>query len=410
MANVARALPGLCAVVCLATACDNVGRPNGRTDAVPDVAKPRVVPVEIKPPTVDRSNVGQVRVVNPPDIDAVQIDVLQQSDGIVDILWVIDDSGSMANQRKVLGNNFQVFFDRLDTLLVNFQMGVTSTNMVDNGALRGTTKIITNMTPDAGAIFVENTSFPDSRARWEQGLRMGQFAVSSPNTDPGGVNDGFLRPNAALALIVVSNEDDSSFGTTGYYGRAFLDARGTGHESLVCFSQLAGTTPTGCTPEGEEPFFGRHADPAFRYSAVSTLTGGIIGSICDTSFENTLLQIAEALNTLHRVFPLSLIPVGGTLSVTVNGVTIPMDPVNGWSSTAPTPTASSSWARMFRRRARSFSSRTRSRNDARRRHAVRSLAADRGGALGRRVLAHRADPRVPERLHVRRYEVRVLDR
>ncbi|MBK7860484.1 MAG: VWA domain-containing protein [Archangiaceae bacterium] len=292
------------------------------------MAKPRVYPVEILPPTIDRSNTGQVRVVPPPNIDAVQVDVLKQSDGIVDILWVIDDSGSMANQRKTLNRNFEGFLAKLRELKVDYQIGVTSTNFTDNGKLRGAPKIITNLTADAGFVFEKNTTFPSSRTRWEQGLRMAQFAVSSPNIDGG--NAGFLRPNAALAIIVVSDEDDSSFGTPDYFARAFQASKGKGNESLVSFSTIAGTTPVGCTPAGEENFYGSLADPAFRYAAVSTKTGGIVGSICDASFENTLIQIAEALNTLRRVFPLTLSPVGGTLTVTVNGMVVPQDPVNGW--------------------------------------------------------------------------------
>jgi hypothetical protein len=336
-------LLGACAVIC--AACDNVGRPNGLNDVVPDIAKPRVYPVEIKPPVIDRENVGQVRVVPPPNVDSVQIDELKQSDGLVDILWVVDDSGSMASKRARLQGNFESFFNKLDSLQVKFQMGVTSTNMVDNGALRCakdttgscvTPKIIDNMTPDAGAVFVQNTTFPASRVRWSQGLRMGQFGVSSPNIDPMGPNAGFIRPNAALALIVVSDADDASFGLTDYYARAFQSAKGKGNESLVTFSTIAGTIPTGCTPIGDEMLFGSHADPAFRYSAVSTKTGGIVGSICDASFENTLLQIAEALNTLRRVFPLTLMPAPGTLTVTVDGVLIPQDPVNGWTYKADT--------------------------------------------------------------------------
>ncbi len=315
--------------------CDRIGRENGRGTAVPDVAKPRVYPVEILPPTIDRSNTGQVRVIPPPAIDAVQVDVLRQADGIVDILWVIDDSGSMANQRRTLNRNFQGFLNKLQQLKVNYQIGVTSSNFTDRGRLRGATPIIGNMTPDAGGVFQANTTFPASRTRWEQGLRMAQFAVGT-GPDGGVTNPGFLRTNAALAIIVVTDEDDSSYGTTDYYARAFQASKGKGNESLVSFSAIAGTTPVGCTPAGEEAFYGSLADPAFRYAAVATRTGGIVGSICDSSFENTLLQIAEALNTLRRVFPLTLLPVNGTLTVKVNGVEVPNDPVNGWQYRADT--------------------------------------------------------------------------
>ena len=89
-------------------------------------------------------------------------------------------------------------------------------------------------------VFEANTTFPDSRSRWEQGLRMTQFALTSPLIDPGQANAGFIRPPAALAVIVVTNEDDSSFGTTDYYARVFRSLKGKGNENLVSFSIIGG--------------------------------------------------------------------------------------------------------------------------------------------------------------------------
>lgn len=336
---ITRALP-LLLLVAAAAGCDRVGRENGKGNAVPDVAPPRLSPVEILPPKIDRSTINRVEVVDPPNINATQVDVLKQADGFVDILWVIDDSGSMANQRKTLAANFSKFFGELVRLNVNFQMGVTSTNAMDGGRLRtgtgSTTKIITNTTPNASQVFERNTTFPASRTRWEQGLRMAQLAITGPNVAAGGANDGFLRKNAALAIIVVSDEDDSSYGPTDNFARVFRGAKGIGNETLVTFSTIGGTTPVGCTPPGESIYYGSLAEPAFRYAAVSTKTGGVVGSICDVSFEGTLLQIAAALNTLRRVFPLTLKPVTGSLTVTINGAVIPQDPVNGWQYRADT--------------------------------------------------------------------------
>jgi hypothetical protein len=267
---------------------------------------------------------------DPLAVAATQLDLHKQSDGIVDILWVIDDSGSMKNQRTTLANNFDRFIQELLKLNVNFQIGVISTNANAKGELRGTTTpIIRNSTPDPREAFLANTAFPDSRTRWEQGLRMMQLALSPPLATTG-LNAGFLRPNAALAVIAVSDEDDSSFGDPAYYVRFLREVKGKGNENLVSFSAIAGTTPSGCTPPGEERFWGSLAEPAFRYSSVATKTSGVVGSICDASFEGTLVSIAQALNTLRRVFPLSLKPDIATLSVRVNGISIPRDVVNGW--------------------------------------------------------------------------------
>ena len=312
------------------SACDNVGGEVGRGEAVPAVAPPRISPVELLPPSVDRSVTRRVEVRDPPAIPAVQVDIQRQADGIVDILWVVDDSGSMANQRQTLTNNFSRFLNELLALQVRFQIGVISTNYNDRGTLRGgTTKIITNETPNPQQVFLQNTNFPNaSRVRLEQGLRMMELALTEPNRS--GANAGFLRPNAALAVIAVTDEDDNSYGDPAYYSRFLRSLKGPGNENLSSFSIIGGTTPDGCYPPGEEVYFGGRADPAFRYSSVATKTGGIIGSICDVSFESTLVKIAAALNTLRRVFPLSLKPDPATITVRVNGAQIPKDVVNGW--------------------------------------------------------------------------------
>lgn len=310
--------------------CDPVGRENGRGSAVPEVAPPILSPVEIKPPRIERAPVGRVELIDPPRVDSIQVDELRQSDGVVDILWVVDDSGSMTNERRTLVGNFDRFVQELLRLQVDFQMGVTSIVASDGGRLRGTTKVITQTTADPRRVFEQNTTFPSSRSRWEQGLRMTQLGLTSPNIDNGQPNAGFLRPNAALAIIVLTNEDDSSFGTTDHYARVFKGLKGKGNENLVSFSVIGGTIPNGCVPPGETGLYGSTADPAIRYAEVATKTGGIIGSICDASFEQTLTRIAQALNTLKRVFPLTLQPIINSISVTVGGVAIAQDPVNGW--------------------------------------------------------------------------------
>lgn len=327
----------LAALLLLGVGCDRIGRENAVPSAVPDIAPPLLSPVEIKPPRIARAPTGRVEVVDPPRVDATQIDVLQQSDGIVDILWVLDDSGSMANERRRLINNFNRFIDELERLGVNFQLGVTSLSAQDQGRLRGTTKIIRNTTPNPRAVFEANATFAESRNRWEQGLRMTQLALSAPNTaEPNGPNAGFIRASAALAVIVVTNEDDSSFGTTDYFARAFRGLKGKGNEQLVSFSVIGGTTPNGCIPPGEDSFYGSLAEPSFRYSEVAVRTGGIVGSICDSTFEQTLTRIAQALNTLKRVFPLTIVPLLSSLRVTVDGTAVPNDAINGYQYRADT--------------------------------------------------------------------------
>ncbi|MFL5320217.1 MAG: VWA domain-containing protein [Myxococcaceae bacterium] len=318
-------------------ACDKAGSESGRSEARPDIAPPKLSPVVLLPPKLNQEVLKRVEVRDPNALPATQVDIFQQGPGRADILWVIDDSGSMKNQRATLGGNFDRFLTELEAVQTNYQIGVISTNAEDEGKLIGqTVKIITNNTPDKRNVFLANTTFPDSRARWEQAFKMMEKALTPPNLQPGGANAGFIRTDAALAVIAVSDEDDSSFGDSSYYARFLKGVKGRGNENLVSFSVIGGTTPNGCYPPGEQIFWGGLAEPAFRYSSLATKTGGVIGSICDQSFENTLIRIAQAINTLRRIFPLSIAADPSTLNVQVNSVTIPRDPVNGWTYKADT--------------------------------------------------------------------------
>ena len=109
-----------------------------------------------------------------------------------------------------------------------------------------------------------------------------------------------------------------------------LGLSGSGTRSSMA-STISGDVPNGCEPPGEEIYYGSHADPSTRLTDMARRTGGVVGSICDASFENTLVRIAQALNTLRKVFPLTLKPEESTLSVLVDGVPIPRDPSNGWT-------------------------------------------------------------------------------
>ncbi len=328
-------LASLCACALLVAACgDGGGAETGRARGTPDVLPPRLSPVRILPPTLEPLAPARVEVRNPAALPATQVDLFKQGPGRVDVLWVIDDSGSMANQRLTLAGNFERFLQALESLQTDFHVGVITTNANDGGKLVGTVKVIDPQTADRVNVFLSNTTFPASRTRWEQGLRMMELALTEPNRSTH--NAGFLRPEAALAVIAVSDEDDGSFGDPGYYARFLRGALGKGNENLVSFSVIGGTLPNGCYPPGEQIFWGGLAEPATRYATVANRTGGIVGSICDASFEQTLVRIAEAIHTLRRIFPLSLVPDPATLRVTVNGANVPRDVVNGWQYRADT--------------------------------------------------------------------------
>lgn len=285
----------------------------------PDVAAPSLAPSRLIPPIVRGPR---------------QVDTFLQDEAIVDILWVVDNSASVSNERARLAQQFDRFLNVLLAAGVDFHVGVTSTDLSrstgDGGRLRGPVPFIDRNTPDPRSAFRQAVTFPvNLDVRLEEGLAAMVAALTPPNTQ--GPNRGFLRDEASLAVIVVTDEDDGSIGLVEYYGRFLRGLKGPGREANISFSVVGGPLPDGCIPAGEELIFGADADAAERYSRLVDLSNGLFESICALDFAPFVEQLATRLSGLRLVFPLSVPPVEATIEVRVDGRVVPMSATNGWT-------------------------------------------------------------------------------
>ena len=242
-----------------------------------------------------------------------RIDTFGQAEvSTLDLLWVIDNSSSMIQEQQNLHDNLVSFFTFLDEGEVDYRIGVTTTDALNNaGRLVGTPSIITPVSSDPLRAFQGNLLVGTSGRAQEQGLAAAELALD-------GRNQGFLRPEAWLFVIFVSDEDDHSFGEIRYFWRIFEQAKGVGNEEKVTLSAIIGP-PTdletgaggGCASEAGA------AAPGDRYAALAEATGGLHGAICDASFATTLEALGALAVGLKRKFFLSETPDPESIEVTV---------------------------------------------------------------------------------------------
>jgi len=257
----------------------------------------------------------------------LQVDSYEQKAAArIDVLWVIDNSGTMYQEQDNLAQNFESFISIIEDSDVDYQIGVISTDMDKedhSGKLQGTPKII-QRGPDARDQFAENVKVGTDGAGNERGLEAAFKALSEPLIS--GANSGFLREGAALAIIFVSDEDDKSYGMINFYQRIFEQMKGVGNENRVVAGAIVGDQPDGC--ENEET---GAAEPGTRYLMLVQNVGGSIGSICQEDFSTTLNQLGLTVAGLDRKFALSdESPEESTISVKVDGVEIMEDYQEGW--------------------------------------------------------------------------------
>jgi hypothetical protein len=287
-------------------------------DSPTPVDPPKLVPVMIDPPIVHGPR---------------QTDAYIQDQAIVDVLWVVDNSGTMNDKRMRLAAEFDQFIATLLGANVDYHIGVTSTDLTamgDQGRLRGPVPFIDPMTPNPTDAFRQMVDFPsDSRVTLDEALGAMNRALTPPNST--GPNSGFLRNEAALAVIVVSDGSDDSIGPTEFFTRFLKSLKGPGREVNTSLSAVVGDLPDGCTPAGEEHVFGAKARPGIRDTEVARATGGLVESICTADFGPFVNDLATRLSSLRRIFQLSAPPKEMTIEVRVDGVLVPRDEMNGWS-------------------------------------------------------------------------------
>ena len=226
-----------------------------------------------------------------------QVDVFQQTAvPTVDILWVVDNSSSMEEEQQALAENFSYFFDYLTSTGADFHIGVISTDVYSadqQGKLLGTIPIISRATPNTAEVFTENITVGTDGKGDEQGFYAASLALSEPLVSTS--NIGFLRDDAYLFIIFVSDEDDKSFGEVPYYLRRFEQIKGIGNDGMVKIASVVETEPGSC-PD---------ADPGTRYAELATETGGMAVSICEQDFAANLDALGFSAAGLKRSFALN---------------------------------------------------------------------------------------------------------
>jgi hypothetical protein len=126
----------------------------------------------------------------------------------VDILFAVDQSGSMDLVNTALGDAFQDFIDEIQAVTTGWHIGVVTE---DDGCF--TNGVLDENTANVDVDFMDAVTTGGCAGGWPSCLTESLLELTSvalSETGPGGCNDGFLRPGALLHVIVVSDELEQS--------------------------------------------------------------------------------------------------------------------------------------------------------------------------------------------------------
>jgi hypothetical protein len=275
----------------------------------------------------------------------------------VDLLFVMDNSGSMQDEQDGLADNFETFITEFASRSLDFHIGIISTDNRTTASVWSRTTVggsyygIYN--DGVGSLLSKYSSYrylssatPDFVTKFQNNIRIGitgsgyempiSTAIKSIEISDSSSewNYGFFRSSAFLAVIMVTDEDEAvsnsddrsvSINTTTMNSRisqlkSSLDTL-KGDASKYAVYAIAAPSLAECTTAYKE---------GTAVIAAANAMGGEVANIC-SSFATTLNTIGSKILSMATRFKL-VQPPEGDIEVYVNGASYPKDTThtNGW--------------------------------------------------------------------------------
>jgi len=156
----------------------------------------------------------------------------------VDMLFCVDNSGSMSSKQQVLSDSIGSFIDQFALGNVDYRIGMVTTDVSSTSASYWSGKLPGYVTPNRGRLasrtsekFLTRNSADvvnkvkanmrpgTSGSGSEQCFNSMLYALEDAMLGIGGYNEGFIREDALLSMIIISDEDEDITNGEGVVGR-----------------------------------------------------------------------------------------------------------------------------------------------------------------------------------------------
>lgn len=247
----------------------------------------------------------------PPDRQKSTANNVQTFQAKVDILFVVDDSGSMESHQTGLAANVEKFVDELKkSRVLDYHIGVISTAEDEGslgpgagpgaGRLAGSPKFVSRGTPNGLDLLKKTLMLGTNGSASEMVFKPAAMALSEPNLSSW--NAGFFRKGAALALVFITDAEDQSNESrmaapglpTDWSPEAFYDfllnLKDREAQKILTYGAIIPSDETSQC-QRDDP----SAKPA-RIEKFFELSKGIALSLCDPDFGVKLSELGKDIS------------------------------------------------------------------------------------------------------------------
>jgi hypothetical protein len=244
--------------------------------------------------------------------------IVKQNKNMVDILFVVDNSGSMSYEKSSMDQRIGHFMAMVADM--DYHIAVTTTdprnsvygdgNLVNfyNTSLKYITLASMNLT-EAQTILGKTLKRTETGASDEQGIYATYRAIERAKT-AGSPNSQFFRANASLAVVLISDEDESATGPKNLAGSLITLVRSTWPGKSFSFHSIITKPGDVACKNGQGYTYGTKYADLSNLLGVGTIGGSIIGSVCATDYAAQLSGIGQSVQDMAYTSPLNCQPSG----------------------------------------------------------------------------------------------------
>lgn len=242
----------------------------------------------------------------------------------VDILFVVDNSDSMAEEQRNMADRIDNFISKIEDL--NWHIAVTSTDPREEAPIGncdigleqfceheklehgdgGFVKFGNNqriLTPDvlqAQKLLGNAIQLGTGGSSSEEGIRATYRVIEKSQSSTNPSHQQFFRANAALAVILISDEDESDNEFKNKPHNLFQLVKDNWPQKSFKFHSMINLKQFNCI--NNDLGFGK------EYEKMSHLTEGIIGSVCQDNYSEDLSSIGSEVRKQVSFVDLKCLP------------------------------------------------------------------------------------------------------
>lgn len=255
----------------------------------------------------------------------------------VDILFIIDDSGSMGSAQATVAQNIQQFTTAMEkNQFLDYQVGVISSSIGPmyskrSGKLIGNPNIISRTTPNGISILPSNISSVGTSGDSLEKF----FDPVLEAVDPAlNLNPGFIRSDAFFVLIVITDAEDQSVTHSGFkVHNTLVNLKGYDSDKVLGYGVFAYPKffADGCSTDGNGDTIRLFDFMSLFSNAFNTkIGGGMIPPVTPTNVPTDFYNLTNVFSLCDALFGEKLADIGEDIRIRVSQkIPLPVRPVDG---------------------------------------------------------------------------------